>query len=83
MIVQRLISWLEYRIWLARIAARGRGTAQAIPLALGWATVGVLAYRAPGLALCAGLGAVAVILTRGAWGDCPALGEPPVRNQYD
>lgn len=83
MIMQRLMGWLEYRIWLAKIAARGRGTAQAIPLALGWATVGVLAYHAPGLALWAGLAAVAVILTRAAWGDCPALREPPVRNQYD
>lgn len=75
MIMQRLIGWLEYRIWLARIAARGRGTAQAIPLALGWATVGVLAYHAPGMALCAGLVAIAVILTRAALGDYPALRE--------
>lgn len=77
MVVQRLIRWLEYRIWLARIAAGGRGTAQAIPLALGWATVGVLAYHAPVTALCAGLGAVAVILMRATWGSCPALREPP------
>jgi hypothetical protein len=77
MIAKRLTDWLECRIWLARIAARGRGTAPAIPLALGWAMVGVLAYHVPGLALCAGLVAVAVILIRAAWGDCPALREPP------
>lgn len=73
----QLIHWLNESLFVARIEARGRGWASALPFALFFAALVVLTYRQPWLVLVICLAGATVALLRLATLRCFASRHRP------